>query len=586
MEMRDRRIAVVSRAAEEAAGLPVTRTGLWFDDDVRRTFYLAVHLFAASADLQAGPSTGQLSPEQGRELACSMISRVLRLQRQDPDDPMYGHWPISVSPEHPAGVANLQPGELMVCILVLFRRRYADWLPFETLDGIDRAVRRQYESSYARTSLYEMHHHDATHVAQRLLLGQLYDDADLTRRGLDGTARLLAHLRRFGFKEYGALPWFWHWIQAFACVWEVSDDGEVKDAVAEMLEVLWDLRVDSYLAGAWVGPRSRQWPHDMPTDTNVAIDFIQFGDFPLGSALPRLEGAALFTYEVPPRIRDRALDRNEPSVDTKRVLLATAEQRVEGVVNLYTYITATHAVGGVWERRRQFDNEQHRWDVALPITERNVDRNVNHAYFFHPGPMYSAGDLRHQSTYGDVLFLKDTVMELWNVPADDTTAHPEVLGCLPLGEWVVEDRHGYGRVEDTFMSFHTMGDVTWTAEADRIVVRAPLDQGRQGVIVEVVGRAEAESAEVRTPEELKAFHELVNRNMYRSMITKTPPYFSTGRGVAAGGTNSHGDDVAKTVASYVTFRGAHLLLEVDTLGRCERFVDGSVLTLDSYLAGL
>ena len=35
------------------------------------------------------------------------------------------------------------------------------------------------------------------------------------------------------------------------------------------------------------------------------------------------------------------------------------------MLHSYVYITESFAIGGMWERIREFDNEQHRWDVAF-----------------------------------------------------------------------------------------------------------------------------------------------------------------------------------------------------------------------------
>lgn len=101
--------------------------------------------------------------------------------------------------------------------------------------------------------------------------------------------------------EYGSLPWFWHWVQAFTCALELvpPEDTELTTSLKEMLDHLWNVRAEFYLRGAWVGAHSRGWPHDVPGDANVLHDYVQFGDFQLPEMMPRTEYAVYYSIKHP-----------------------------------------------------------------------------------------------------------------------------------------------------------------------------------------------------------------------------------------------------------------------------------------------
>jgi hypothetical protein len=79
-----------------------------------------------------------------------------------------------------------------------------------------------------------------------------------------------------------------------------------------MLDYLWRLRAEAYLSGTWIGAQSRQWPHDAPQDNNTLLDYIQFGDFPLPGDIVRLEGAALYSYQLADEIVSEPLTGVSP----------------------------------------------------------------------------------------------------------------------------------------------------------------------------------------------------------------------------------------------------------------------------------
>ena len=68
------------------------------------------------------------------------------------------------------------------------------------------------------------------------------------------------------------------------------------------------------------------------------------------------------------------------------------------------------------------------------------------------------------------MFHKDTVIQIWNVPADHNEAFPAIIGCLPKGEWTFEKDRGYGKVEDTFITFQLINECSWEEKKDRISI--------------------------------------------------------------------------------------------------------------------
>lgn len=134
-------------------------------------------------------------------------------------------------------------------------------------------------------------HHEAKYTAAKLIFGTLFADEILLEDGKQSLKDTLAYIRTKGMPEYGSLPWFWHWVQAFTCALELvpPEDTELTTSLKEMLDHLWNVRAEFYLRGAWVGAHSRGWPHDVPGDANVLHDYVQFGDFQLPERMPRTE---------------------------------------------------------------------------------------------------------------------------------------------------------------------------------------------------------------------------------------------------------------------------------------------------------
>ncbi|WP_426451485.1 hypothetical protein ACP26L_05075 [Paenibacillus sp. S-38] len=344
--VQQRRRQVLRQAAESALALPLLHSGLWFHSDLRDNFYFATHLFAYAAD--GAQSWEPSRRSRGLQLAAGVLERVLLLQDRDPSSETYGHWPLNLGDTPAAARPHPLPVELMGCLLLLFYDRYRSRLPEDLANMMSASVEHLYRSPVYRHGLHALNHHEVKHTAQKLLLGERFSDSSLLQEGKACARHLLEHLGRFGFKEYGSLPWHWHWIQAFTCVWELAEDPEAKHLAAQLLERLWILRAEAYVPGAWAGARSRVWPHDAPKDTNTAHDYIQFGDFSAPLAFPRLEGAALFTYEVSEAVRQQAAVL-EPHEIRRRIGFAGADGTPEAWAHTYLYRSSEFAIGGISE---------------------------------------------------------------------------------------------------------------------------------------------------------------------------------------------------------------------------------------------
>ena len=53
----------------------------------------------------------------------------------------------------------------------------------------------------------------------------------------------------------------------------------------------------------------------------------------------------------------------------RKIQFTYVDEIVTEEAHTYVFITPDYAVGGIWERIREFDNEQKRWDITLPLTQ-------------------------------------------------------------------------------------------------------------------------------------------------------------------------------------------------------------------------
>lgn len=469
---------IVRIVARKAWSRPVLPSGLWFHGDIRDNFYYASYLFAASVDPAEDPPFDR---QEGKKLAEQILLRVLQLQDTRTDSLTYGHWPLGLEPEPVQ--PHVLPVELMGSLMVFFLQTYEQHMSKELAELFERALENVYRGGFYRQPLRHYGHHEAKYTAAKLIFGQRFRDDKLLAEGRSSLRQTLEHIRREGMAEYGSLPWFWHWIQAFTCAWTLLEEPTVKSELSEMLDHLWNVRALYYLKGAWIGAHSRGRPHDAPKDGNVLHDYVQFGDFGLPEELPRTEYAGFLFYEAPKNARSTALEHLHPA-EISRVVM----KEVDGVkrkLHSYVYVTNQFAAGGLWERVKEFDNEQLRWLFSLPVRRSGKG---NQLYFFHPGEGYNSAqnDPRHQSEWTAVLYRKNVIMALYPLPDD---VPDEVVGVLPEGEWIFSDHAIFGRVEETYFAVYLTSPYEVRQRIGYSLVECK--GHRTGVVVEAIGSLDA-----------------------------------------------------------------------------------------------
>lgn len=483
-------------AAQVASTLTQRSDSLWSQyGELRDNFYHASHLYAAAV-------LGDLPPEadadQARQTASGILLRVLRLQQRDPARDLYGHWPMSVAEGASAAEAKPHPlpVELMGNLLLLFAMKYREHLDEELRAELHEAIGHIRASGLHLRTPSEHTHHEAKLTSLQLMLAAYTGDAELQATGTANLRLLVDRLTAYGPREYAALPWFWHWIQALSAVHETYADGdvdgeEVRQLAAQALDMLWTYRARCHLRGAWIGPHSRIQPHDAPADRNTLADYIQFGGFPLPSFTARIEGSALITYQASDEIVRLGTDLSEPlewSATLRPAVRPDADDAVE--LHQYIYRTANYAVGGVWEWAVEYDNEQHRWDISFPA---RPDGSINQAYAFRPGQGYRDGDPRHQSGGCAPLFNRSAVLALYPAEAAadvDSAAAAPLVGVVPAGDWRRDDRLWVGDVGDAYLIVHSLQRLAIASEsAAGIHFRA--DGDAHGILMEAVAKADA-----------------------------------------------------------------------------------------------
>lgn len=454
-DYKKRMSLIVRNVAEQAWSKPLRSSGLWFHSDVRDNFYYASYLFAASLDFEYDP---QFNRKDGKQLAEEVLVRVLRLQDRDSKSSMYGHWPLNLEPEPEAASPHVLPVELMGSLMVFFHHKFKSDMSEGLAREFETALEHIYQSGFFRKPLTVCNHHEAKYTAAKLIFGQRFCDKELLDDGKQSLRDTLTVLRQDGMAEYGCLPWFWHWTQAFTCVLELVEDPQLKQELRELLDELWSLRTLYYLKGTWVGAHSRGWPHDAPRDGNVLHDYVQFGDFSLPKEMPRTEYAGFLFYEAPEAKRQLALNRSEPT-EVRKVVMKSVDGEMRQL-HSYAYVTEYFAAGGLWERVLEFDNEQLRWMFSLPI---GAEGKANQLYFFHPGEGYdpTGSDPRHQSEWMEVLYHQNVVLALYPLPESVDAGGKEVVGVLPEGEWLYESEALYGKVDEVYFAIHLSPGTTY-----------------------------------------------------------------------------------------------------------------------------
>lgn len=476
-EQTTRRRQVLKLTAETAFKLPRLDSGFWFHQDMRDNLYYAMHLFAASTDRTLDT---EFRKEEGLQLGIEMLHAVLKLQVKDPGDAMYGHFPLGLNPDPWTAPAHTLPVELLGSLIAWYYNEYSGAMDSGLRLAFEEAMRHAYLGNYYRKPAEQFNHHESKYTSQQLIWGELFQDGELLAEGKRNLKLLLDTVKANGMREYGALPWFWHWVQSFSAARALLKDSEGLRLLDEMLNYLWKVRASAYLKGAWTAPHSRVLPHDMPADRSNLIDYIQFGDFELSSSISRLEAAGLIHMEPSDESITLAAVNRTGHMEVKRLIPLNPVRVEEGCLHGCTYITPDYAVGGVWERAEEYLNEQHRWDVTLPA---RADGSGNKVFFFRPGGGYSEGDPRHQSGSCQVLLHRNTAAALFPVPGEDA-AGETVEGVLPHGQWRCGKRLIAGQTGSVYVVIHLMNEYTVKEGTDYIAVRSA--GGRNGVAVEVL----------------------------------------------------------------------------------------------------
>ncbi|ASA22168.1 hypothetical protein [Paenibacillus donghaensis] len=542
---KERQLEIMQKVALEAERRPLLDSGLWFHDDVRNNFYYASYLFAAAVDEELALPFDRAA---AKEKAEAVLKETLLLQNRQPGTKLYGHWPLGLNPLPREAEPHELPVEIMGSLLAYFCKRYNSLFNAGLRVAMNTAMGHIYRSDFFRKPLTTFGHHEAKYTAAKLIFGQMFEDAELREDGKQSLEETLKQIKQSGMPEYGSLPWFWHWVQAFTCAWELETDTEVKSELAAMLDHLWEERADVYLKGAWVGPHSRGWPHDVPADGNPLHDYVQFGDFPLPPAIPRTEYAGFLFYEAPAQVRALALDRKVPTEVTKvtqKIVPGTAAALP--LLHTYAYITEEFAAGGMWERVEEFDNEQLRWAYSLPLTGQE---GANQLFFFHPGEGWRPGDLRHQSPYSEVLFHRSAVLALYPVPQGDEDT---IIGVLPSGTWLQQDRAIYGLAGQAYFAIFLSHDYGLKAREGYTEVTAAGMPG--GVVVEALGVKEA------------MLQGISGLESFAEMMSAKAPRFET---------------VGTLQVAYNSIDGASLQLIASAGDEPQALLDGTPITLEHY----
>ncbi len=509
LEKRSRQ--VVGKVAAQAAARELLPSGLWSHDDIRDNFYYASYLYAAAEDPEIRVRFGR---DEARATAIGVFGRVLELQDRRAGSGTYGHWPLELGDDPQSAEPDPLPIELMGSLMLYFVERCGDSLPPELQASFEAALQAVCDSRFYDRPLDKYDHHEAKHTAAKLLFGAYYDDAELLEDGRRSLKALLAHVEARGLHEYGSQPWFWHWVQAFTCVRLLLSDADITDDLNRMLDLLWSERSLHYIGGAWAGPHARQRSEDTPKDAGVAFDYLQYGDFRLPPQLKRAEYAGFLFYEAPEASRIAAMDRLVP-VEVKKKILKPQPDGPDRELHSYTYLTDSYAVGGMWERSEEFDNEQHRWDVTLPLSYE-LGSAANQAYFIHPAPGQAEGDLRHSSPFEAILPDRGAVLALYPVPEGQD---PSIVGVLPKGEWIREERALFGQAGGAYLAVYLRHGYEAEESDDRVTVRSAGPGG--AVVIEASGIEEAESLDA---EDLEGFADL--------MRGRAPDFGADGRSVA------------------------------------------------------
>ncbi|SDO03972.1 hypothetical protein [Alkalicoccus daliensis] len=492
MSFEERKNEIITEASEQALRFSFQKEHLWYLDDLRNNFYFAMHLYAGAHNKQIKLSAENADAEN---LAEKVILRGLRMQERDPESSVYGHWPLNLEGPEAEISAHPLPAELLTSLFLTFYSTYKDTFSPALLKEFHQSFKHLYTSDFLHREPDIFSHHEAKLFCNQLMLGQHFHDNALYEKGFTNMEALFQHLKTNGFREYGALPWVWHWIQAVSFAKDFISGSRAKTLLENVLNYLWEERAEYYLKGTWIGAHSRNWSHDISEDRNNVIDYIQFGDFDSPKHFPRLEGAGFLTHQVAAAVYKEAVSPDIPKEIKKKIFNKTDPDNNPEVFHHYIYKTADFALGGLWERAEEFDNEQHRWDVTLPLPQEGV----NQAYFFQPGEGFSMEDPRHESPGSDVLFYKNTAAAIFDLTNSE---YGFIIGVLPKGEWLTEDNRLYGKAGTCFFFVQLLHPFSIEEKHNRMQVKS--SGARNAIIMEVFTTSQAAERNIHSVQQWKA----------------------------------------------------------------------------------
>jgi len=499
---------IVTFAANRASKLDKLPSGLWHHHDIRNNFYDASYIIAAAVDQSIKVDFDR---QQAIQEAEQVMLNVLRLQDRQPDSATYGHWPLRLEPSPTEAKVNPLPAELMGLLMVYFYKQYNEHLSAALRIEFEAAFATLYNSNFYKVPLQYYHHHEAKYTAAKLIYGTMFADEELLKDGYESLVATIGRIKEVGMTEYGCLPWFWHWVQAFTSAYYIAQDKQVREALHEMLDYLWKTRAIFYWKGAWIGAHSRGLPHDLPADGNMLFDYVQFGDFPFPTDLPRMEYAGFLFYEAPERAKAVIQNRKYPH-EVKQLVPAKPEASNYEVLHSYVYMDNSFAAGGMWERATEFDNEQHRWSITLPASG---DGSANRVYFFHPGEHFGgveSNDWRHQSNSEQVLLHKGAVLALYPIAQDEADY---IVGCLPKGTWIQDEQALFGQCGDVYIAVYL--EQKYTAEERSTAWRIISRGSSNSAAVEAINVEEAAQLNI------------ANLEQFAAAMREKPAVFSNGR---------------------------------------------------------
>lgn len=155
-------------------------------------------------------------------------------------------------------------------------------------------------------------------------------------------------------------------------------------------------------------------------------------------------------------------------------------------------------------------------------------------------------------------------MQMWNVPSEEKDVYPNLIGCLPKGEWNFENSSGYGRVEDIYLTFQLMNEFKYEEKTDRMSITSPLASGWNGVIMEAVSCKDAAGQGIHDLESFTAALKGKNKSLF-TIVGISPA------------------SVEKVAISYTTWRNDKLQFTMDSLNECDRLLNDRPLSYSNYL---